>query len=134
FMTVREPLARFCSELVMRCSTLDEPWSPDAEKFADRTMRRLPGNGYLHDNHLRPQHEFYVPGATVFRLEDGLHRAASVLRDDFGLELEQNIPHNAARQGSMPGSAVDLPEKCRAKLLEQYRQDFLQFGYDLPEP
>lgn len=129
FMTVREPLSRFRSELVMRNRTLTEPWNETAAQWADSAVKKYHQDPYTFDNHLRPQHEFYLPAAHVFRLEAGLEQAVATLRGEHGLNLEPEPPHAVSRHGSMPGSAVQLPTDLRTRLLDMYREDYVRFGY-----
>lgn len=39
---------------------------------------------YVYDNHVRPQTEFLVPGARIFKLEEGLGNVVSMLDEFFG--------------------------------------------------
>src|SRR5699024_10078740 len=88
FMLVREPIALFRSELVMRNPSLTTAWSREVEKCAQRLLRTSTTDPHVADNHVRPQHEFYVPGTKVFQLESGLENVATTLRDEHGLRLD----------------------------------------------
>ncbi|MGY5765385.1 sulfotransferase family 2 domain-containing protein [Brachybacterium sp. DNPG3] len=134
FMVVREPLARFRSELVMRRPGLEEPWSDEVEEFAFQLLRNSSANPFTADNHIRPQSEFYVPGSKVFHLEEGLDRIAETLRDVHGLDLDlsEGVPHDTARRGSMSSSRIELPDHLERDLVQYYWDDFIRFGYDIP--
>lgn len=134
FMVVREPLARFRSEIVMRNPKLSAPWHRSVDRYTADTLGAYTGDPYIFDNHIRPQSEFYVPGSTVFRFEDGMDGIAETLRDVHGLRLNlrKGVPHLVSRDGAISGSAVQIPERWQSELVQFYREDYLRFGYDLP--
>lgn len=131
FLTVREPLARFRSEYSMRHRDDLRTDSELVDAWATKAMRRYEANPFWHDNHLRPQVEFLLPGAEVYRLEDGLDRMAADLRARFGLELDAEVPHHMARekQSGIPSGQVQVSAETEKRLREFYRDDFEQFGY-----
>lgn len=131
FMTVREPEARFCSEIVMRKPDLIEPWNESTDEYVRNALRLVSGDPFLLDNHLRPQHEFYVPGASVHRLEDGLDAMVEWLRSKCDVDIPTEIPWSTAREGSMPGSGVRVPEDLRRSLKSLYALDYRLFGYEV---
>lgn len=134
FMVVREPLARFRSELAMRKPGHRGPWSDEMENFAVSLLRNQAANPFVADNHIRPQTEFYVPGSEVFRLEDGLDAVVGTLREVHGLDLDMSggVPHRRARKGEMKSSDLELSPRVSQRVTQLYWNDFLRFGYELP--
>lgn len=133
FMTVREPLARFKSEVVMRHPDLQESWNDDVEEWAWTRLRQYQQNPFVQDNHFRPQTEFYIPGSWVFRLEDGLRAMVDALNRAHNLALRTSIPQKPARKGTYPSYRVEIPRDLRQVLVDFYADDYIKFGYDYPK-
>ena len=131
FMTVRDPLARFRSEYSMRHRDDLRTDSELVDAWAERAFSKYRANPFRHDNHLRPQHEFLVPGAVVYKLEDGLDRMAADLRERCGLELAEEVPHRMARakQSGIPSEKVQVSPETEKRVREFYEGDYTQFGY-----
>lgn len=135
FTVVRDPLARFRSEYAWRSRKLDDA-SARAEavdKWLQKALASYRENPYHLGNHLRPQHEFLVPGATVLRLEDGLAQGLKGLSDahDLGLEGEPARFKNS-EAGPVKSRDVEVSAKTRSLLRRFYRRDFSTFGYPKP--
>lgn len=133
FMTVRDPIARFRSEYAMRATSL-VPSAEAVEQWADRAFADYNRDSFLFDNHLRPQVEFLLPGAHVYRLEDGLERAVADMSRRLGIDVTTEVPRamDRARESGIPSSKVELSPRLIARLRAMYHQDFVAFGY--PEP
>ncbi|MGN6575380.1 MAG: sulfotransferase family 2 domain-containing protein [Nocardioides sp.] len=131
FMTVREPLARFRSEYSMRHRDDLRTDSELVDAWAERTFRKYQANPFRHDNHVRPQSEFLVPGAVVYKLEDGLDRMVADLRERFGLEVASTVPHDNARvkKSGLPSEQVQISPETEKRVREFYEADYAQFGY-----
>ena len=131
FLTVREPIARFRSEFMMRNRKLEEPPTSEmVDAWAARVFRRYEINPYMFDNHLRPQVEFLLPGAEVFRLEDRLETMYADLnaRFDFGLDGKPR----GLRSGNvtkLPSSEVPVSPQLADYLRTRYAADFRELGY-----
>ena len=85
FTIVRHPVARIVSAFhfqleVERAIPADTRFSYWLEELRDL----LDEEGFVYDNHLRPQAAFVPEGATVFRLEDGLDAVLSWLAEETG--------------------------------------------------
>lgn len=132
FMTVREPLARFRSEVVMRNPGLEQPWSKDVQRWTQDILRRYLANPYALDNHLRPQSEFYIPGSRVWKLEDGLVRVVEELRTVHGLDLADKVPHTMTRAGTLSAGGVKPPSEIEEQVIDIYRDDYARLDYPLP--
>jgi hypothetical protein len=134
FMTVRHPVARFRSEYVFRNKA--QPTvalsAEDVSAWAATKFEKYSRNPYILDNHLRPQHEFWVPSATVYRLEDGLPALFADLNARFDLDVSQapRALHSEKAVG-FSSSAVELSGDLKAHLADFYAGDFDRFGYEL---
>ena len=141
FMTVRNPVDRLVSEYVMRATEYrrrpagDRPFD-DIDTWVEKTLSAYPDNPFMMDNHIRPQVEFWLPGADpskkgcdVFRQENGfaeawVHRIAE--------RLGCTLPHcsvGMAMRADREMRVVPGPE-CIAQIRAFYRRDFEFFGYD----
>lgn len=131
FLVVRDPIARFRSEYAFRRSEPGAGSAAAVNAWANDSFDRLPVSPYLRDNHLRPQHEFLLPGAQVYRLEDGLEPIADHLNAEFGLGIERSIKrfkHSGAGDGLASGD-VEIDASLEARLRAVYAADYAVFGY-----
>jgi len=80
------------------------------------------------DNHLRPQHEFLLPGARVMRLEDQLNGfALRSLVEEVGLSAENfDLPI----KNVSPKLDFRISKKTQDDIEEFYETDFNTFGYE----
>ncbi|MFC6342870.1 sulfotransferase family 2 domain-containing protein [Nocardioides hankookensis] len=127
---VREPLARFRSEFSMRHRQLDSTDEDQVATWTERVLTRYAENPYALDNHLRPQTEFLLPGAEVYRLEDSLEAMVADLNARFDLGLPTKVPHKlASHERGIPSSKVPLTPEVRSRVQEFYAADFADLGY-----
>ena len=134
FLVVRDPIARFRSEYVMRNTADPRTDAASVEAWAERALKRYAANPYVHDNHLRPQSEFLVEDCEVYRLEDGLEAAVADLNTRFDLGLGPQVPrsfHSEKRAG-VSSSDVEISPGLAERLADFYRSDYDRFGYPLP--
>ncbi|WP_349829290.1 sulfotransferase family 2 domain-containing protein [Brevibacterium litoralis] len=132
FMFVREPIDRFRSEYAFNSRKSFDPSSAAVDRWANEKFRNYRENPFAADNHLRPQSEFYVPGAEVFRYEDGLEAGLRDLNDRYELGLPTAVPHeNSSTRESVGSSsaAVEISAGLERRLRTLYASDFAQFGY-----
>jgi hypothetical protein len=131
FLTTREPIARFRSAYAMRHRQNPRADSASVEEWADRMFERYDRNPYALDNHLRPQHEFHLPGAEVYRLENGMDAMVADMNDRFGLGLSSDIPHamNSTKRG-LPSSEVQISPRLEERLRSFYAEDFKRYDYE----
>lgn len=129
-LMTRDPINRFRSEYAMRHRTDPRGDSASVEKWADWAFERYADNPYALDNHLRPQHEFHLPNAVVYRLEDGMDAMVKDLNDRFELGLSTEVPHamNSTKRG-MPSSEVQISPRLHAHLQSFYAEDFTRYNY-----
>lgn len=133
FMTTREPMARFKSEYAMRNKEHLKPGEQRVEQWTDSAFAKYIADPFVHDNHLRPQSEFYLPGCIVYPLEDGLESIVDDLNAKHGLNLSNNIPRSMDRQKRSGYSSKDVvvPKLVERRVKEFYHDDFVKFGYPL---
>ena len=131
FLVVRDPIARFRSEYAFRRPDPGAGTAEAVSAWANKSLDRLPVSPYLGDNHLRPQHEFLVPGAHVYRLEDGLEQITDHLNAEFGLGIDRSIrrfKHSGAKD-TLASRDVQIEPALEARLRTVYAEDFAVFGY-----
>lgn len=134
FMVVREPIARFRSEYVYRHRKQEtvSKAAVDISKWAEKNFRAYEKDPYVLDNHLRPQDEFWLPEARVYRLEDGLETMIQDLNSTFELGVEwqtKRVLHSKAEVG-FSSSEVELSDELHERLTDFYAADFERFGYE----
>jgi len=131
FMTVRDPVARFRSEYAMRDPEHVTADAARVEAWAEKAFLRYAADPFVWDNHLRPQAEFYVPGCTVYRLEDGLDAAVRDLNERWDLGLVEDVPRVMDRAAASGRASSDVPvgAALEARLRACYSEDFARFGY-----
>jgi len=132
FMVVRHPVSRIRSEYLYRNRTnkllaMDEA---AVEDWALRALAQYQANVQLWDNHVRPQVDFYLPGARIFHYENGLGNVVDMLNSDYDLGLSTDLTRNNA--DIIPGRSsrdVRISQRLNDKLEEFYAVDFDFFGY-----
>jgi hypothetical protein len=123
FMVVRHPLARLLSEYRYRLElgtislSLDEWWV--------RNRLLYSRNQYHLDNHLRPQHEFEVPGVQVFKYEDGLEKVAREISRAVGVKF----PAKLKRHKRSKGKEIEPSARVIRSVESFYAEDFARYGY-----
>lgn len=134
FMLARNPISRFRSEYAMRKLSGPQPKSDQksVDEWADRQFKMMAENPYILDNHLRPQVDFFLPGAHVYRLEDGLDSVAANLNEYYDIQLPETVDHamdSRKLSAGMSSSSVEISESLEARLRAVYREDFSAFQY-----
>lgn len=134
FMTVREPIARFRSEYLMRHSHLETVPLDEAsvERWALQRIVEYRRDPWLLDNHLRPQSEFYVPGALVYKLEDGLNEMARDLNAALDIDGPVDMPrvNEGGAKAGVSSRDVEISDRLRGVLQTWYAADYDLFGFD----
>ena len=131
FTVTREPVSRFRSEYLMRNHKNPSTDAASVDAWADQVLARREDDPYALDNHLRPQHEFVLPAAQVYRLEDVLESAVADLNQRFDLALTTTIPQalTSVRRAGVSSSSLELSDRLHATLRRVYAEDFARFGY-----
>lgn len=134
-MIVRNPLKRFISEYGMRNRDVTVHSADHMIEWTQKTFRSYITNPYIHDNHIRPQHEFYVPGCSVYYLEDGMENIIDGINDEYGLDLAADVPRIRDRR-TESGFATDelqVPDEVIRRVTDFYSPDYATFNYARPE-
>lgn len=129
FLTVRHPIDRLKSEFIWRNRGPD----CDAGAWVNRVLDLYPRNRFLHDNHIRPQHEFLLPGADIIRTEaDVILEVSERLATRFGITCEAGPTRsrNVARSFDVKSVAdITMDRATQDRATDFYRRDFELFGY-----
>jgi hypothetical protein len=135
FLVTRHPLDRFRSEYVMRNIGDPRTDATSVERWAFQAFGAYRANPFVYDNHLRPQWEFELPGARIYRLEEGLGAVVADLNERYGLGLDTAIPHSShsKKRSGPPSSSVEISPAVAELVADLYEEDFTRFGYSLPE-
>jgi hypothetical protein len=130
FMTVRDPYARIVSEYKMQATVFSKEIIFD--DWLKRALKLYAVNKFVYDNHLRPQSDYWLPQADVFKQEYGY-------TSQWITEIEKKIGigfshHKIATE--MKGSDVVekqpiLSPEARSYIGRLYSQDFSMFGYSI---
>jgi hypothetical protein len=134
FAVVRDPVARFRSEYVMRHKQELSTNAAAVEAWAEKSFSRFGTNPFVHDNHIRPQVEFLVPRVRVYRLEDGLDAALVDLnaRYDLGVPTEVARVRTSEKTRGISSRAVEVSATLDARIRSFYAADVERFGYLRP--
>lgn len=135
FSVVREPLARFRSEYAMRHPDPDAGTADRVDEWTRQMLTAYTSNPFVLDSHLRPQHEFLLPGAHVYRLEDGLDAMSADLNERYDLGLPDRFPRrlrSGDKRRPLASSAVELGREAMKLVTEFYAADFEELGYPTP--
>ncbi len=125
FAVVRHPFDRLESEYRWRVNLKQA--KHEFNKWAIANLKRQLTKPYALDNHIRPQHEFVGKSAVeVFRFEDGLDKPISQAARKLNIEADV-----ATHRRKGPSLDVKWTAATRDYAYEFYKQDFVQFGYDL---
>lgn len=134
FAVVRDPVARFRSEYVMRHKTDLSTNAATVEAWAEESFSRFEKNPFVHDNHIRPQVEFLVPRIRVYRLEDGLDAALADLdeRYDLGVPTEVARVRTSEKTRGISSRDVEVSATLDERIRTFYAADVERFGYLRP--
>ena len=131
FMLVRHPYDRFRSEYAYINKGNCDPSAAAVEVWARKIFKAYSKNPFVYDNHLRPQHEFYLPGTIVYKLENGFNKAIQHLAAKYKIEFVNKELREMSREkeSGFSSSDVELNDSVKNMLNIIYQQDFRQFGY-----
>lgn len=137
FAVVRDPIARFRSEYVWRNGEEMNPRGggvdPSAkavEQWADNVFAQYAKNPFALGNHIRPQAEYIVDKARVFRYEDGLDNVIAMLNEEPGLGLPPELPkERTSTESGLSSKDVEISGRLKRKLKTFYAEDFKRFRY-----
>jgi hypothetical protein len=129
FMTVRHPVRRLLSKFVMETGETE-----NVERLEDWILRDFSkvfsDPGHL-DNHLRPQCDFILPQARIFKLEDGFGEAfVTRLEVESGFDFPQRAVAREMHAGLGAPDFEAVRPAIRDLILGYYAKDFDIFGYN----
>lgn len=132
FMVVRDPVARLRSEYLWRNRNTEfEVDGRAVERWAKETLGQYRVNPFVYDNHIRPQVEFQLPSATVFRFEDGLESVIEHLNLKWSLGIVTDLPR--IREGhtttNYSSKDVEVTPGLEERIREFYADDVERYGY-----
>lgn len=132
FLVVRDPVARAVSEYryQRRKSGLHLARLTGFDTWLARALSRSAKDPSYRDNHFRPQTDFLLPQAQVFRYEDGLSAPLDALSALTGLDLTARL----ALRNPSPEPPFTPSDRSLDRLATAYRRDFETFGYPRPRP
>lgn len=127
FMTVRNPYARLISTFRMRHARPGH--SVDFDVWASSALERCSNSPYIFDNHIRPQADFYVARAEIFKQEDG-YEANWVKQVSLKTGLKFSFPNMKHQMVSnKEGQKTVMKDHTKELVKNIYANDFAQFGY-----
>ena len=131
FMTVRNPYDRFRSEYAYKNKVNCDPSAVAVETWTRTVLEAYSKDQFIFDNHIRPQHEFYLPGTAVYKLENGFNKMIPDLAKKYKIEFADKELRKMSRQeeSGFSSSDVELNDTVKSMLNILYHQDFEQFGY-----
>ncbi len=135
FMIVRHPYDRFRSEYCY-INKENSDFSSDAiEAWARTIFNSYAANNFILDNHIRPQHEYYIPGTSVYKLENGFNTIKQDLFIQFGIEFITEEVRELCRkkENGFSSRDIELNDTVKNMLKILYYKDFIQFGYNLDD-
>lgn len=129
FAVVREPISRLKSELGMRLQTGFQNRIEQNDQWVLDGFKRYQTDGYVYDNHLRPQSEFIVPGFEVFRLEDGLNTIFSSLQSKHGVSLVAGDAQLRSRKekSGFASADIELSDDVISRVKDFYVADYERY-------
>jgi len=128
FMTVRDPMRRLASKYVME--TMSGGTREDFAPWLLRVMALVRRNRAAMDNHLRPQSDFWLPEAHVFKLEDGFGAGfVDRLESGIGLAFPQRVMRQDMRATVAAPDYAHVDTELQKDIRNYYEVDFTRFGY-----
>lgn len=129
FTVIRNPIERFKSEFAWRnpSGSTEEVDEKQVENWWSHHKRLFRKDQYHFDNHLRPQTDFILPEARVFRFESDLDSVASLA---LGLGPANRL--RGARQNPLPrvgkswnsSQSIPISSRLSRDLSRFYKEDF----------
>jgi hypothetical protein len=129
FMIVRHPLLRAMSEHGYQ-KTQGYSGDINFEAHVKRFFFRYSFDTFTYDNHIRPQNEFHINGAKVFRLEEGLKRPLEYCYSVLTPNVDNNIDESSNHRTNMSiEDTYTVTGRTINSVQNFYEADFSLFGY-----
>ena len=131
-VTVRDPVARVESEYrwlrFFNAAAGRGDIFPDFSAWLSLVLDAYPNNPFVADNHIRPQSEFLIEGAEVFRLEDdGVARAIECCCRALGVAPDKGA--GQLHEKATAGEPIEWTPTMRDRFMDFYRHDFETLSY-----
>jgi hypothetical protein len=118
FMMVRDPVRRLQSEYLWRTRRREVGVDgARVEAWAQQNFAKCKVDPHLHDNHIRPQADFYLQEAAVHYFEDGLSAIVEKLDEAHDLGLTRDVPR--VREGAHSAGYSSKDVEITPSLLTQ---------------
>jgi hypothetical protein len=128
FMTVRHPIRRLLSKFTME--TVSGGTREPLEPWLARMIGLVRDDRAAMDNHLRPQADFCLPEAHIFKLEDGFGDAfVDRLEAGIGLAFAQRVVRRDMHAGMSAPDYATVGADLHKEIRNYYDIDFIRFGY-----
>jgi hypothetical protein len=128
FMTVRHPVSRLLSKFVMETGETESV--ARLEEWILRDFSNVFADPGFMDNHLRPQCDFHLPRANVYKLEDGFgEEFVARLQAESGFELPEQMIGREMHAGLGKPDFNMVQPAIRDLIRNYYARDFAMFGY-----
>lgn len=127
FMLVREPSNRLVSEFNWRKKHGLIGSDSDCNNWIQEAVLGYEDNSFVLDNHVRPQCQFELPEARVFRLEDGLSDVVKWLSKTLDVEFSGGEVWEMKSSESGAATVNCLAESTLCLLREFYSDDYTRF-------
>jgi hypothetical protein len=102
------------------------------DKWLFSSMEKMTANPYSLDNHIRPQADFFVPNAEIFKLEDGYENEwVSTISDRIGLKFKKPKMGHAMVSKKHSKESYAMSERAKNKIRSVYAMDFTTFNYSM---
>jgi hypothetical protein len=131
FMIVRHPYDRFRSEYAYINKSNCDVSAEAVEAWARKVLKAYSNNHFVYDNHLRPQHEFFIPGISVYKLENGFNKIVQDLAVKYRIDFVDKELREMSREkeSGFSSSDIELNDAVKHMLNIVYHEDFRIFGY-----
>jgi hypothetical protein len=128
FMTVRHPIHRLLSKFVMETGETENV--DRLEEWILRDFSNVFADPGFMDNHLRPQCDFLLPQAKVYKLEDGLGEDfVARLQSESGFDFSSQMIGREMHAGLGKPDFGMVQPAIRDLINNYYARDFVTFGY-----
>ncbi|MCP5003866.1 MAG: sulfotransferase family protein [Planctomycetes bacterium] len=127
FMTVRDPLDRAFSEYRYRKKYLGV--TADMEQWFSVSLDKYKNNQFIHDNHIRPQSDFLLREASVFKLEGGFDRVIRDVEQKLEIKFTSTIIPRMMRSDDINDVSIAISKELMKTLKQFYSLDYIKFNY-----
>ena len=124
FMLVRDPLSRLVSEFNWRRQHALIAGNCELNEWLKQAILSYEHDPFIFDNHIRPQCQFELPGADIFKLESGISEVALWLSEKLEVEFSGDGVWEMRSTEGGPAVVDDLSDYTVGMLKEFYSADY----------